>query len=159
MAHQLDVPCPYSGDPISVELHQYQRPVPPYTHWYMHPTTNEPVPVMVLDTSTEADPTLPTNEVAQQLERAIRSGKYMVAIWSFADGPLSLYRMTQEFPREAFTECVAMLDKMLQAENEVPMANRDMPTVFPPQRGSVVRPSDYPVITQGKSENGDENDA
>ena len=50
----------------------------------------------------------------EQLEEAVKTEQYMVAIWKIKHGKIHLERTTKDFPREDFDKAIDLLDENLR---------------------------------------------
>ena len=54
--------------------------------------------------------------IAESIAQARRAGSYMVAVYSLADGKITLKRISHKFPVVDFENCVALLQNDLGGE-------------------------------------------
>ena len=125
-----------------VELHEYGRIQPPFTHWYECPTLGDPVPVTIgmMGDGTGMELSGPT---MQSLARAAKSGRWMAVVFYVEDTDqgrmVKMETHTQRFPRSDFFEdgdhkgCLGLLrewcerDAGVQAPQAMQPAKRPVP--------------------------------
>jgi hypothetical protein len=109
------------GQHENIEVHDYNRPQPPFTHWYMCPTLGDPVPI-ALAMLKEGQALELNGPICQALAEAQIAGRFMVAVFMIKDGQLLLRRTTHKFPTAEYFEskespgCLGTFKKNLEQE-------------------------------------------
>jgi hypothetical protein len=87
----------------NIEVHDFNRPRPPFTHWYTCPALGDPVPLcLAMLKSGEAIEL--NGPVCQALAEAQIAGRFLVAVFFVQDGVLMLRRTTYKFPAVEYFE-------------------------------------------------------
>jgi hypothetical protein len=118
-----------------VEIKEFSKEHPPWTHWYACPDNSDPVLVTLLVTNSGQVHQV-KDSVVQHLARAEMAGQYMVAIFYMEGGKQHLQRITWDFPTGEFNRSVDMLNTNLQDEIGPP-----------PQEALTVAASPQPTIS------------
>lgn len=112
------------GEECTVELFTYSEPQPPYTHWYRHPVSGDPIPVC-LKTRGGVELELDA-EIMGMLSRAYANGNFAVCVAWIEDGKMQLYRQTLEFPHAMFEACADEFRNQLRREHGPPEPKKPM---------------------------------
>lgn len=126
------------GHHYDTSCHEYKTPKPPATHWYICPTTNDPVDIAVVAIDKNKNIVLAA-EVVAMLARALASDAWLVCVWNLHDGGKSIHfsRKAHQFPLSEFPVALNQLRDDLRANEHVdvdgpqPMqrAQRPAPTI------------------------------
>jgi hypothetical protein len=87
----------------NIEVRDYNRPQPPFTHWYMCPNLGDPVPI-ALAMLHDGQALELNGPVCQALAEAQIAGRFLVAVCMIKDGKLLLRRTTHKFPAAEYFE-------------------------------------------------------
>ncbi len=99
---------------------QYKRQAGHFTHWYICPTTNDPVGIALYSDQGGGAVGL-KDDILLKLVEAQAAGPFLVAIWYIdAEGILQLFRMAHRFPLDNFEKCHQQLRDNLRAESGPP---------------------------------------
>lgn len=115
----------------NVPVHPYAKTTPPYTHWFICPTTRDPVPLTLVMMDGKRGIEI-NNAIIHALVQAQKTNAYMVVIYRVEDGLVKLSRTTQNFPTGDFDNSVKALkqdlDKEMGVPAEMPMREAPKPT-------------------------------
>ena len=97
--------CPAcDGKHAGLEIHQFNRPSGPFTHWFTCPSQGDPVPLSLMMLKDGEGFELNT-KVCQAVAAAQMSGRYLIAVFYINhDNNLLLERTTHKFPPADFFE-------------------------------------------------------
>lgn len=119
------------GETHEVQLRPYVKQQAPFTHWYMCPVNNEPVPVIIKqrqNVAVEVDA-----EIAARLSMCQQLGNFMVIIAYVENGDLRYTRKSFQFPHAFFDNVKQDVANDLDSEFGPPQPDKPMEEAEPPQ--------------------------
>ena len=121
------------GPHESLDVQSFKRLTPPWTHWFMCPSTNDPVPLCLVMKDAEQGIEVSSTIVSKLIQAQV-TGSYLVAIVRRNDDKLQLDRVTHNFPTNDFAGAVKLLDDDLTKE------------VGPPEAGTMQQARPAPLV-------------
>jgi len=103
------------GQHADLEIHEYKHRTPVGTHWFICPTTGDPVGLTLV--MMDGQNGLEVHErIVLSLIEAQKSDSYLSAIFRIDEGLVKLTRTTHNFPTGDFSKCLGLLKDDLERE-------------------------------------------
>ena len=113
------------GKHADVSLKPLAKPYGPYTHWFTDEATGDPA-LVSLHTANDNLAELPA-DLCKYLTRALKAGRYAVAVFPIEDGRLFCEWQTVDFPKDDIPKAIELLKNDMQAKHQdAPAGNPNM---------------------------------